>query len=138
MIHLPLNRWYFIKSEILQITLDDSLHQRKLNILHFEEKICRYTFHQELLQNCKKNKIFTMGMSPPQFYPSLCNDEKANKLCRNVLRNASFKLRDIMLEGVSTNIVNLTSEKTNLVKRVKENSTVEKFNLVCQFVAKKI
>ena len=79
-----------------------------------------------------------MGMSPLQFNPSLCNDEKANTLCRNVLRNASFKLRDVMLEGVSTNIVNLTSEKTNLVKRVKENSTVEKFNLVSQFVAKKI
>ena len=43
-----------------------------------------------------------------------------------------------MLEGVSTRIVNLTSEETNLVKRVKENSTVEKFNLVSQFVAKKI
>ena len=75
-----------------------------------------------------------MGMSQLQFNPSL----KANTLCRNVLRNASFKLRDIMLEGVSTRIVNLTSEKTNLVKRVKENSTVEKFNLVSQFVAKKI
>ena len=79
-----------------------------------------------------------MGMSLLQFNPSLSNDEKANTLCRNVLRNASFKLRDIMLEGVSTSIVNLTSEKTNLAKRVKENSTVEKFNLVSQFVAKKI
>ena len=111
-------------SEILQITQDDSVHQRKLDILHLEEKICRYTFHQELLLNYKKNKKFPMGMSL-KFNPSLCNDEKTNKLCRNVLRNASFKLRDIMLEGVSTKIVNLTSEKTNLVRSVKENSTVE-------------
>ena len=30
-----------------------------------------------------------------------------------------------MLEGVSTKIINLTSEKTNLVRTMKENSTVE-------------
>ena len=30
-----------------------------------------------------------------------------------------------MLEGVSAKIVNLTSEKTNLVRTMKENSTVE-------------
>ena len=65
-----------------------------------------------------------------KFNSSLCNDEKTNKLCRNVLRNASFKLRDIIFEG--------TSEKTNLVRTVKENSTVEEFNLVSHFVANKI
>ena len=73
-----------------------------------------------------------------KFNSSLCNDEKTNKLCRNVLRNASFKLRDIIFEGVSTKIINLTSEKTNLVRTVKENSTVEEFNLVSHFVANKI
>ena len=50
-------------SEILQITQDDSVHQRKVNILHLKEKLCGYTFHQELLQNFKKNKKFPMGMS---------------------------------------------------------------------------
>ena len=30
-----------------------------------------------------------------------------------------------MLEGVSTKIINLTSEKTDLVRTMKENSTVE-------------
>ena len=29
------------------MTQDDSLHRRKLNILHLEKKISRYTFHQE-------------------------------------------------------------------------------------------
>ena len=43
-----------------------------------------------------------------------------------------------MLEGVSTKIVNLTSEKTNSVRPVKENSTVEEFNLISQFVANKL
>ena len=81
-------------------------------------------YGNSVLQNYKKNKKFAMGMSL-KFNPSLCNDEKTNKLCRNVLRNASFRLRDIMLEGVSTKIVNLTSERTNLVRSVKENSTVE-------------
>ena len=49
-------------SGILQITQDDSVHQRKLNILHLEEKLRRYTFHQQLLQNYKKNKKFPMGL----------------------------------------------------------------------------
>ena len=114
---------------MFQITQDDSVHQRKLNILHLEEKLRRYTFHQQLLQNYKKNKKFPMGMLL-KFNLSLCSDEKTNKLCRNVLRNASFKLRDIMLEGVPTIIVNLTSEKTNLVRSVKENPTVEEFSLI--------
>ena len=35
-------------------------------------------------------------------------------------------------------IVNLASEKTNLVRTVKENSTVEEFKLISQFVANKI
>ena len=69
-----------------------------------------------------------------KFNPSLCNDEKTNRICRSVLINASYKLRNIMLEGVSANIVSLTSEKTNLVRTVKENSTVEKFNLMSHFV----
>ena len=113
---------------MFQITQDDSVHQRKLNILHLEEKLRRYTFHQ-LLQNYTKNKKFPMGMLL-KFNLSLCSDEKTNKLCRNVLRNASVKLRDIMLEGVPTKIVNLTSEKTNLVRSVKENPTVEEFSLI--------
>ena len=52
----PAESTIFYKVGILQITQDDSLHQRKLNILHLEEKICRYTFHQELLQNYKMVK----------------------------------------------------------------------------------
>ena len=67
-----------------------------------------------------------------KFIPSLCNDEKTSKLCRNVLRNASFKLRDVMLEGVSTDI------KTNLVRSLKENSTADEFNLISHFVANRI
>ena len=118
LIHHPLIRRYFIMSEILQITQGDSLHQRKLNLLLLEEKICRCTFRQELQQNYKKNNKIAIGMSL-KFIPSLCNDEKTNKLCSNILRDASFKLRDIMLERVSTKIVNLLSEKTNLVRTVK-------------------
>ena len=45
-----------------------------------------------------------------------------------------YKLRDIMLEEISTNIFNLTSEKTSLVRAVKENSTVWEFNLISHFV----
>ena len=43
-----------------------------------------------------------------------------------------------MLIKVSTKIVNLTSEKTNLIRTVKENSSVEEFNLNSHFVENKI
>ena len=61
---------------------------------------------------------------------SLCTFEKTYRLCEKNLRNVSLKLREIMLEGVSTKIVNLTLEKTNLVRTMKGNSAVEKFNLI--------
>ena len=43
-----------------------------------------------------------------------------------------------MLEGVSAKIGDLTSEKTNLPRTVKENSTVEKFNLLSQLTTNKV
>ena len=33
------------------MTQDDSLHKRKLNILHLEKTISRYTFHQENMED---------------------------------------------------------------------------------------
>ena len=50
-----------------------------------------------------------------KFNPSLCNDEVTGKLCRNTLRRASFRIRDIMLDTVSTKIENLKSEKVNVL-----------------------
>ena len=50
----------------------------------------------------------------------------------------SFKLRDIMLEGVSTKIVNLTSAKTKLVGIMKGNSAVKEFNLIIYLIANKL
>ena len=38
-----------------------------------------------------------------KFKPSLFNNEGTDKFCRAVLRNMYFKLRDIMLDGVSKN-----------------------------------
>ena len=50
-----------------------------------------------------------------KFNPSLCNDEVTDKLCRNILRRASFRITDIMLDTVSTKIQNLKSEKVNVL-----------------------
>ena len=46
-------------------------------------------------------------------------------------------LKGIMIEGISTKIVNLTSRKTTLVRTVKLNSTVEEFNLISHFITQK-
>ena len=120
-------------SEILHITQDDSFHQKKLDTLHLAEKYCKYTLHQELLLNYKKNKKFPKGMSL-KFNPSLCNNETINKRCRKVLRNASFMLRDIMLDGITEKLRDLKSEKANFDATLKESFTTEEYHEIINYV----
>ena len=98
LIHHPMNRWR-VMSVILHVTQEDLLQQRKRDLLHRAEKLCKYNFPHELLLNCKKNHKFPKGMQP-KFCPSLCNDETMKRLCRQVLRKASLGLRNILLDKV--------------------------------------
>ena len=69
--------------------------------------------------------------------PSLCNDEVTDKLCRNILRKASFRIRDIMLDAVSRMIENLKSEKNNVFRTVKENTSSVEFGSILKYVEPK-
>ena len=124
-------------SEILHVTQENLLLQRKFSILHLEEKLCRYNLHRELLLNYKKNRKYPKGMSL-KFNPSLCNDEATDKLCRNILRKASFRIRDIMLDAVSKKIENLKSEKNNLFRTFKENTSSVEFGSILKYVQPKV
>ena len=93
-------------SEILHFTQEDSLLQKSRDLLHLEEKLCKYNLHHELLLNYKKNHKFPKGMQL-KFNPSLCNDEVTKKLCRQTLRKSSIRLRDILFESVPKKIESL-------------------------------
>ena len=75
----PSNLASFKKSEILT------------DLLTFAEKIARYDQHKEFLQNCKvnrKNLVLKFNLSLCSGSPNL------QKLCKIILCNASFLLRD--------------------------------------------
>ena len=55
----------------------------------------------------------------------------------NFSKHAKLIIID-QLTNASTKLVNLTSEKTNLVRTVKKSSTVEEFDLISNFTANKI
>ena len=82
-------------SEILHAT-----QQIKLLILNKEKQLRRYTLHQELLINDKRNRRYPKGFRL-KFNLLPCSDSP--ELQRNsniVLRNTSLKLCNIILKGV--------------------------------------
>ena len=62
-----------------------------------------------------------------KFNPSLCNDEVAEYLCRQVLRKASLGLGDILLYKVLKIVESLTSEKADVTRILKNNIADDEF-----------
>ena len=102
------------------------------NVIPSKQKICRYTLHQELLQSYKKKKKFPKAMLLTLIL-SLHNNMETKKTLQKYLKKWVFQIK-----RHPAWIVNLASEKTNLVRTVKENSTVEELKLISQFIANKI
>ena len=71
--------------------------ERKL--LTIEKNITRYNHHKEFLQNYKVNRKYPKGLAL-KFNPSLWSDSpNLQKACICVLRNASFQLRDNIIQS---------------------------------------
>ena len=69
----------------------------KRNLLNIERKITRYIHHKEFLQKYQANPKYPKDLN---FNLSLCMEPpNLQKTCRNVLRNASFQLRDNISGG---------------------------------------
>ena len=80
--------------------MDQILHTTQLekDLLKIEKKITKYNYHKEFLENYKYNRKYPKGLTL-KFNLALCEDsEHVQKSCRNILRNASFKLRDHILK----------------------------------------
>ena len=71
----------------------------KRNLLNIERKITRYIHHKEFLQKYQANPKYPKDLAL-NFNLSLCMESpNLQKTCRNVLRNASFQLRDNISGG---------------------------------------
>ena len=69
----------------------------KRNLLNIERKITRYIHHKEFLQKYQANPKYPKDLN---FNLSLCMESpNLQKACKNVLRNASFQLRDNISGG---------------------------------------
>ena len=91
----PLNLDSFKMTEILQTT------QLERNLCKIENKITRYSHHRSFSGKYKNNRKYPKGLSL-KFNLSLCSDSQdLQKSYRNILRNASFKLRDNIITAVS-------------------------------------
>ena len=124
-------------SVIFHVTQEDLLQQRKRDLLHIEDKLCKYNLHHELLLNYKKNHKFLKGMQL-KFHPSLCNDETTKKLCRQALRKASLGLRDIFLDKVPKKVESLNSEKTDVIRTLKNNIAEDEFLTISRNIKQKV
>ena len=121
----------------LQVTQEDLLQQRKRDLLHIEEKLCKYNLHHELLLNYKRNHKFPKGMQL-KFNPSLCNDEAIKNLCRQVLRKASLGLQDILLDKVPKKVESLKSENADVIRTLKNNIAEDEFFNISRNIKQKV
>ena len=120
-------------SEILYAT-----QQNKYLILNIEKQLCGYTLHQELLTNYKRNRRYPKGFRL-KFNLSLCSDSpELKRNCNNVLRNASLKLRDIILKSVELKVKEINKERDSLRNKIKAKVRATEFRNIQNYVLRKI
>ena len=102
-------------SEILHVT-QDLLQQRRRDLLHIEEKLCKYNLHHELLLNYKKNHKIPKGVQL-KFNLFLC-DEATKKLCSRK-KSRKFKIRKGDVIGTLKNKI-ANDELLNISRNIKQ------------------
>ena len=126
----PLNFGSFKMTEILQTT-----HLER-NLFKIENKITSYSQHRIILKKYKNNWKYPKGLSL-KFNLSLCSkSEDLQKLCRNILRNASFKLPDNILIAVSKRIDDLKIVRNEYFHALKDNIPNGSFIDICERIKK--
>ena len=89
-------------SEILTNT------QLEREILTIKKKITAYNQHKEFLQNYKVNPKYPEGLPSTVNLP-LCSDlPNLRKACGSILCNASFQLRDNIIQSITEKLEQLS------------------------------
>ena len=122
-------------SVIFHVTQEDLLQQRKRDLLHIEEKLCKYNLHHEMLLNYKKNHKFPKHIQL-KFNPSLCNDKKTKK--RSSSEKSILRLRESSLDKVPKRVESLISEKADVISTLKNNIPDDKFLNISRNIKQKV
>ena len=112
------------------------LHTTQLekDLLRNEKKIKNYNCHKKFLENYKYNQKHPKGLTL-KFNLTLCEDsEHLQKSCRNILRNASFKLRDHILTAVNKKLEDLKITRNGYLHALRNETSSENFQSICNNV----
>ena len=111
----PLNFGSLKMAEILQTI------QLERNLFKIENKITRYSHHRIFLEKYNNNRKYPKGLSLKFNISLRSNSEDLQKSCQNILRNASFKLRDNILTAVSKRIEEIKIVRNEYFYALKNN-----------------
>ena len=105
----------------LKITEILNTIQLERNLFKIKNKITSYSHYRIFLEKYKNNWKYPKVLSL-QFNLSLCsNSENLQKSCRNIVRNASFRLFDDMIATVSKRTENLKIVRNECFHALKDN-----------------
>ena len=116
--------------------IEESTQLKIRNLHNIENKLRRYNHHKDFLHNYKTNRKYPKGLSLKfnlSLYPE---SDELQKLCRNILRNASFQLRDVIIKAVNKKIENLKIIRNACINEVKNNTSMNDFNVIYENIEK--
>ena len=117
-------------SEILSNT------QLERKFLTIEKKITRYNHYEEFLQNYKVNRKYPKDLAL-KFNLSLCsNSPNLQKVCRSILRNASFQLRDNIIESITEKLQQFLFIRKQSYDILKEKNSSNQITEICKAIKK--
>ena len=113
--------------------MDQILHTTQLekNLLKIEKKITKYNYQEDFLENYKYNQKYPKGLTL-KFNLALREDsEHLQKSCRNILRNAPFKLRYHILTAVNKKFEYLKLTRNEYINALRNETSRENFQNIC-------
>ena len=109
--------------------MDQILHTTQLekDLLKVEKKITKYNYHKEFLENYKYNRKYLKGLTLKFNLVLFEDSEHLQKSCCNILRNASFKLRDHILTAVNKKFEDLKITRNGYLNALRNETSRENF-----------
>ena len=117
-------------SEILTNT------QLEKKLLTIKKKITRYYYHKEFLQNYKVNWKYPKGLALKFNLPFCSDSPNLLKACGSILCNASFQLRDNVIQGMTEKLGQFSFIWKNSYNIVNEKISSNKLTEICKAIKK--
>ena len=96
-----------------------------------KKKITKRNYHKGFIDNYKYNRKYPKGLTL-KFNLALCEDsEHLQKSCFNILRSASFKLRDHILTAVNKKSEHLKITRNGYLNALRNERSRENFQNIC-------